>query len=103
MQIYRPRSLIDIERYQHINVMATCPEQVAAAPDKLTVANNLGFLRQCIARIKLIEFVDVKSDRAFLSIRSGSFEVVDSELFAKNVLDRTLHDIIEQLAPDLLP
>ena len=103
MQIYRPKPLIDIERYQRINVLATGPEQVAAAPDKLTVANNLGFLRQCIARIKLIEFVDIKTDTAFLSIRSGSFEVVDPGLFVKNVRDQTLRDIIEQLAPDLLP
>jgi hypothetical protein len=103
MQIYRPKPLIDIERYQRINILATAPEQVSAAPDKLTVANNLGFLRQCIARIKLIEFVDIKTDTEFLSIRSGSFEVVDPELFVQNVRDQTLHDIIEQLAPDLLP
>ena len=103
MQIYRPRSLIDIERYQRINVLATGPEQVAAAPDQLTVAKNLGFLRQCIAKINLIEFVDINTDTVFLSIRSGSFEVIDPALFAQNILDQTLHDIIEQLTPDLLP
>ena len=103
MQIYRPRSLIDIERFQRINVLATNPQQVAAAPEQLTVANNLGFLRQCITKIKLIEFVDENSDTSFLTIRSGSFEISDPELFRQNLVDETLHEIVELLAPDLLP
>ena len=103
MQIYRPRSLIDIERFQRINVLATNPQQVAAAPEQLTVANNLGFLRQCITKIKLIEFVDENSDTSFLTIRSGSFKISDPELFRQNLVDETLHEIVELLAPDLLP
>jgi hypothetical protein len=103
MQIYRPRSLIDIERFQRINVLATNPQQVAAAPEQLTVANNLGFLRQCITKIKLIEFIDENSDTSFLTIRSGSFEISDPELFRQNLVDETLHEIVELLAPDLLP
>jgi hypothetical protein len=102
MRIYRPGPLIDIERYQRINVLATSPEQVAAAPDELTVAKNLGFLRQCIARINLIEFVDIETDTVFLSIRSGSFEVTDAMLLAQNLADDSLREIIAQLAPDLL-
>ena len=103
MRIYRPGFLIDIERYQRINVLASGPERVAAAQEELTVAKNLGFLRQCIAKISLIEFVDLETDMAFLSIRSGSFEVIDAKLLAQNLADDTLRDIIEQLAPDLLP
>jgi len=103
MQIYRPGPLIDIERYQRINVLATSPEQVAAMPDELLVSKNLGFLRQCIAKINLIEFVDLETDKAFLAIRSGSFEVIDAKLLAQNLADDSLREIIEQLAPDLLP
>jgi hypothetical protein len=102
MQIFRPRSLIDIERFQRINVLATCPEQVAAAPELQTVAKNLGFLRQCISRFKLIEFVDEKTDLSYLTIRSGSFEISDPETFRHNLADETLHEIVELLAPDLL-
>jgi hypothetical protein len=103
MQIYRPNSLIDIERFQRINVLATSPDQVAAAPELLSVANNLGFLRQCIAKFKLIEFVDKSTDTSFLTIRSGSFEVSNPEIFRQNLADETLHEIVELLAPDLLP
>jgi hypothetical protein len=103
MQIYRPRSLIDIERFQRINVLATSPEQVAAPAEQLTVANNLGFLRQCIAKFKLIEFVDENTDTSFLTIRSGSFEISNAEIFSQHLVDKTLHEIVELLAPDLLP
>lgn len=103
MQIYKPNSLIDIERFQRINVLATGPDQVAAAPEQLSVAKNLGFLRQCIAKIKLIEFVDENTDTSFLTIRSGCFEISHAELFRQNLVDETLHEIVELLAPDLLP
>ena len=102
MQIFRSRSLIDIERFQRINVLATSPEQVAAAPELQTVAKNLGFLRQCISRFKLIEFVDEKTDISYMTIRSGSFEISDPEIFRHNLADETLHEIVELLAPDLL-
>ena len=102
MQILRPGPLIDIERYQRINVLAATPAQVAAAAD-LAVAKNLGFLRQCIARIRRIEFVDIDSERAYLAIVSGRFEVTDDDLLRRNLADDTLREILESLAPDLLP
>ena len=102
MQIYRPKSLIDIERFQRINVLATSPEQVAAPPELRAVEHNLGFLRQCIARFKLIEFIDEPSDRIYLEIRSGSFEIRDAATLNQRLADDTLREIIELLAPDLL-
>jgi len=102
MQIYQLHSLIDIDRYQRINVLATRPEQVAAPAEQLRVANNLGFLRQCIKRFALIELIDRDSERCFLVIRHGSFEVCDAPLFRHNLADDCLRETLEQLAPDLL-
>ena len=101
MQIYQLRSLIDIERYQRINVLATCPEEVAAPAEQLRVANNLGFLRQCIKRFPLIEFIDRSSNSCYLAIRRGSFEVCDADLFERKLADDNLREVITQLAPDL--
>ena len=103
MQIYRVRPLVDIERYQRLNVLATSPDQVAASPDLLKVENNLGFLHQCISKFKLIEFVDIETDTGFLAMRSGSFDVVDNDLFRQNLADETLREVVALLAPDLLP
>ncbi len=103
MQIYQIRPFIDIERYQRINVLATGPNQVAAPPELESVEKNLGFLKQCISKFKLIELVDRKSDSSFLTIHSGSFEIIDAELFKQSLADETLREIVGLLAPDLLP
>lgn len=102
MQIFQLHSLIDIERYQRINVLATCPQQVAAPPEQLRVANNLGFLRQCITRFALIEFIDKSTEQCYLDIRRGSFAVRDAALFQQNLADAQLREVVELLAPDLL-
>ena len=102
MQIYQLHSLIDIERYQRINVLATCPEEVAAPPEQLEVAKNLGFFKQCITRFGLIEFIDRASDNCYLRIRSGSFDICDTDLFKRNLADETLVEVVRLLAPDLL-
>ena len=102
MAIFRPTAFINIERYQRINVMATTPEQVPASAEALQVKNNLGFLRQCIAKIKLIEFFDEQYPDPYLAIRSGSFEIINTARFQSRLQDSTFHEIIQQLAPDLL-
>jgi hypothetical protein len=102
MQIFQLHSLIDIERYQRINVLATCPEQVAAPPEQLRVANNLGFLKQCIKRFALIEFIDKSSERCYLDIRGGSFAIRDAALFRTSLENSQLLEVVELLAPDLL-
>ncbi|MEM7562486.1 MAG: hypothetical protein AAF353_05465 [Pseudomonadota bacterium] len=102
MALFRPTAFIDIERYQRINVMATRPEDVAAAQEQLEVKYNLGFLKQCIAKIKLIEFFETEQSKAYLTIRSGSFEITDRDGFAQKLNDPVFREIIEQLSPDLL-
>jgi len=102
MQIYQLRSLIDIERFQRINVLATRPEDVAAPADQLQVANNLGFFKQCVKRFALIEFINRQDERCFLAIRSGSFEVRDAASLKLNLADDCLREMLAQLAPHLL-
>ncbi len=102
MQIFKPEVFIDIERYQRINVLATEPAQVPAAPEQLEVRHNLGFLRQCITRIPQIEFIDAESGSAYLKIQSGVFSVVDESRWQQNLTSGALHDIVLALAPDLL-
>jgi len=102
MQVFEPARFIDIERFKRINILVTSPEQVAAEREDLTVEKNLGFLSQCIKRIEHIEFVDADSERPYLKIDSGKFEITDKQLFKKRLADESLFGIIIELAPDLL-
>ncbi len=102
MQLFEPERFIDIERFKRIDIRAISPQQVSAEAEDLTVVKNLGFLRQCIQRIENIEFVDAATDRPYLSIQSGKFEISDQQLFANKLADETLQQILSELAPDLL-
>ena len=51
MNIYDPLAFINIERYRKINIHAKTPAEVYPTRDKLTVANNDRFLRQCLQKI----------------------------------------------------
>lgn len=102
MQIYRLAPLIDIERYQRINEMATSPHEVHGTAEDLKVSGNLQFLRECIRRIDLIEFVDIETDSVYLNIRSGKFSTIDEGLLKTNLQDETMREAIEILAPQLL-
>ena len=102
MQLYQTAAFIDIERYQRINTLATNPEQVMPAAELLKVENNLGFIRQCITKINLIEFVDERSRQTYVTIRAGVFEVQDETLFGQYLSDPTFNSIITILAPGLL-
>ncbi len=101
MQIYRPTAFIDIERFQRINLLASGPEQVALSEESQRVENNLGFLRQCIARIDSIDFIDPASQQTYVSIQAGSFTICDTDLFRLKLADETFNAIISRLAPDL--
>ena len=103
MQIYRPEPLVDIERYQRINVLATSPDAVAAQPDQQRVADNLGFLRQCIARIDRIDWVDPDSGTTYLTMSAGRSEVTDADCLRRQLEDTAIAEILAELAAEIVP
>ena len=102
MEIHALKPLLDIERYQRINVHATGPDEVMPPGAQMNSAADLGFLRQCISRIERIEFIDGDSGNPYLVIRSGSFAVCDAAAFARRLGEPTLRLVIAELAPHLL-
>ena len=80
LHILEPLGLVDIERYKKINTAATCPEEVYPGGDVLAVANNCTFLRQCLAKVPEVRFVDATSGKTYLRASSGRFAVADLAL-----------------------
>ncbi|MDP2133344.1 MAG: zeta toxin family protein, partial [Sulfuritalea sp.] len=66
MTLYDPVALIDIERYQKINIHAGAPDEVYPPAAEMAVAANCGFLRECVRRIGTIDFVERGSGIAYL-------------------------------------
>jgi len=103
MELHRPELFVNIERYQRINIMAKTPEAVYPESGVLAVENNLGFLRQCIEKIKLLDFIDPETEKCYLSVNEGKFHIEDQSIFDTQILDVTFLVIIAEIAPEILP
>ncbi len=99
MVIYDPLALIDIERYQKVDIHARTPAELYPLPAEMTVAANCGFLKECVRRIGTIEFVDRETDTPYLRARQGSFEVLDAALLARLMSDAEFAAVLDQVLP----
>ncbi len=102
INIIDPLALIDIERYQKININAKSPEEVYPETSQLSVENNIGFLRQCIKRIPHVNFVDRDSNSIYARVNNGVFEVVDEGSFASAIEDEEIEKVFFAIAPNAL-
>lgn len=100
--IYDPVAFINIERYQKIDVNARTREEVYPAAHIMDVAWNVGFLKECVRRIAVVNFADAASDTVYARARNGSFEVLDKAMLARVLNDEETAAVICQLAPRLL-
>ena len=101
MDIFDPIAFVNIERYQKINIMARSPEAVYPDQQVLEVAKNIGFLQQCIKKIEHIRFVDLDSDKEYVAVKNGKFEISDSNLLNTKLLDSDLESIFLAVAPEI--
>ena len=101
MVIYDPLALIDIERYQKVDIHARTPAELYPLPAEMTVAANCGFLKECVRRIGTIEFVDRETDTPYLRVRQESFEVLDAALLARLMSDAEFAAVLDQVLPQV--
>lgn len=87
MSIFDPLPFVNIERYQKIDTYATSAATVFPSADVLAVEKNLDFLKECIRRIPLLEFVDPLDARPYLRFTAGSGCVVDPAGLARVMAD----------------
>ncbi|WP_168012310.1 hypothetical protein [Halomonas salinarum] len=80
LHILAPLGLVNIDRYKRINTRATCPAEVYPDADSLAVSRNCAFLRQFLAKVPEVRFVDAATDRVYLKTAAGRFSVVDPTL-----------------------
>ena len=99
INIIDPLAFINIERYQKINIKAKSPEQVYPDMSVLSVANNIGFLNQCILKIPEVNFIDEISHEAYARTIEGHFQVLSPDRFNEVLLDQTLAQIFSEISP----
>jgi hypothetical protein len=101
MTIYDPVALIDIERYQKIDVHAASRAAVYPPAEALAATANAGFLKECIRRIELVNFADRASDRIYLRAKNGHFETLDATTLARVLANPETAAVIGAVAPEI--
>ncbi|HET6720008.1 MAG TPA: hypothetical protein VFH22_10195, partial [Rhodocyclaceae bacterium] len=91
MTIYDPLSLIDIERYQKINIHAVSRDQVYPSNEDFSVAANAGFLKEILRRIPQVDFVDRPDGNCYARCHDGRCELLDATVVA------TLPDAVREV------
>lgn len=87
MTIYDPLAFVGIERYQKIDTYAASPAAVYPPAPAMAIANNLGFLKECLRRIPEVNFVSPDTGIPYLRARKGKGEVVDAAALTRAVAD----------------
>jgi len=92
------KCMLDIERYRRTNILATAPDLLFTDATLLAPEKNVGFLRQCIARFRDINFADQNSGRIYLSMEGGSVVWADQEALERAILSVDVRAALEALA-----
>lgn len=103
MVIHDPVALVDVERYQKVDIHARSPDEVYPPQLGLEVAANCGFLRECVRRIAAVDFVDRDSGAIYLRARQGVFEVLDAAVLARVLEEPQVAATLGALAPSIVP
>jgi hypothetical protein len=79
--------LLDVERFQRVDIDATDPASLYPDAHLLEPPLNAGFLRQCIERFREVNFAEQASGRIYLRLRQGAPVWVDREALARARMD----------------
>lgn len=68
----------------------------------MLVANNAGFLKECVRRIPMVNFVEPASGVCYLTLKGGKGEVRDAAVLAQVAQEAEIGAAIGEIAPEVL-
>jgi hypothetical protein len=99
MAIYDPEGLVNVERYQKIDIHARSRDEVYPADGTMAVRHNLAFLRQCLRSIPLVRFIDGPAGGPYLECSAGGFKVLDALRLEAALRNDSTAAILREIAP----
>ncbi|GAA0565551.1 hypothetical protein ACFQH5_02095 [Halomonas salifodinae] len=97
LHILAPLGLVNIDRYKRINTLATCPAEVYPDDESLAISRNCTFLKQCLAKVPEVRFIDEASGEVYLQASAGRFSVVDAAILRAQRADPELAELFTAL------
>jgi hypothetical protein len=99
MNVLDVKCILDIERHRRANINATAAQFLHADPAILAPEKNVGFLQQCVARFRSVNFADQDTGRMYLSMLSGRAVWADRELLARSLESADTRAALDAVAP----
>jgi hypothetical protein len=99
MNVLDVKGLIDIDRYQKIDVDAKRPEDVYPDAHSMAPERNTQFLRQCARRLSAVNFADPDSGRVFARVESGRLSWTNADELAVATADAETRAALLAVAP----
>jgi hypothetical protein len=98
MNILDLECLLDVERYQHINIEARAPEAIYTDLLSRRTGLHSQFLRQCVRDIPTINFAHFGTGRTYARIVDGKLTAWDSATYRLAVRDENVRATFEAIA-----
>lgn len=99
ISIYDPVALVNIERYQKLNIYAKSRADVYPPAPAMDVEKNTGFLKKCIEQIRKVSFIERATGIIYAHVLDKRFEIIDSEVYARVLADKEVSAIFRAIAP----
>jgi len=102
MNILDIKRMLDIRRYQKINVNATTPAEVYPDREAMAPENNLEFLAGCVQRFPQVKLADRHTGRIYARFAAGRLEWIDPDPLARAVALSDVAVALRAIAPEIL-
>ena len=93
------KCLVDVERYRHLDIDATRPEDLYHDAGSLAAEKNVEFLRRCLERFPAVNFAEQETGRIYLRIESGRPAWAHPELLARALSDADARAALRAAVP----
>ena len=98
MNILDLECLLDVERYQHINIEARTPDAIYADTSSRRAGHHSQFLKQCLRSIPIIDFAQYGTGQIYARIVGGKLIAWNPDVYRRAVPDDDVRAIFEAIA-----
>jgi hypothetical protein len=98
MNILDLESLLDVDRYQYINIEARTPDAIYADASSRRAGRHSHFLKQCLRSIPIIDFAHYGTGQIYASIAGGKLVAWNPDIYRLAVRDDDVRAVFEAIA-----
>jgi hypothetical protein len=98
MNILDLERLLDVDRYQHINIEARTPEAIYADMSSRRAGRHAHFLKECLRNIPSIDFAEYGTGQIYGRIIGGKLVAWNPDVYRRAVRDDDVRAVFEMIA-----